>query len=152
MQSVYLLLVTVMMSFLLVQSYAELTLTDGRMLTFHSYRIEYHAGGDEVSTYKATVPVIALALITGLLSFFNIFLFHRRILQLRICLLNSVFMISLVIFMLIYYIHAKNSLDLSHHAFRFPAIFPPLAFIMNILAYRNIQRDEMLVNSYNRIR
>lgn len=151
-QSVYLLLITVMMSFLLVWSYADVTLADGQILTFRTHKIEYNIGLENVSTYKVTIPVFALVMITGLLSFLNIFLFQHRIIQLRLCLLNSALLVFMVILMLIYYLNVGRSLHVSHHAFRFPAILPLVSFVMNVMAYRNIQRDEMIVKSYDRIR
>jgi len=147
-QSVYLLLVTVLMSFMLIRPYAEITLTDSQILTFHSHVIENNAGSETPTVYKTTIPVIALVLMTGLLSFVNIFLFNRRILQRRICLVNVVLLISLLIIMFIYYRSTQHSSDITVHAFRFPAIFPLLAIILNFLAYRNIYIDEMLVKSY----
>jgi len=151
-QSVYLLLVTILMSFLLVQPYAELKLTDGQTLAFRSSKIVYNAGSEKPAAYRITIEVVLLAMITGLLSFVNIFLFSRRVIQLRICLLNTLLMVLLLIIMLIHYISARHALDTSHHAFRLAGIFPVAALVINALAYRNIQKDELIVNSYNRIR
>jgi hypothetical protein len=151
-QSVYLLLVTILMSFLLIRPYAELTLTDGQVLTFRTHVIENNAGSEASSTYKATIPVVMLVLIAGLLSFANIFFFSRRIMQLRICIVNTGLLLILLVIMFIYYSSAKHSLDVSHHAFRISAIFPMMSIFLNLMAYRNIQSDEMLVKSYNRIR
>jgi hypothetical protein len=151
-QSVYLLLVTVLMSFLLVRPYAVITFQDGQILNFHANKIEYNLDKNGTAVYKTTVPIVVLALITGLLSLFNIFLFHRRILQMRICLLNGVFIVMLLIIMLIYYSSSMHSPGVLHHTFRLAAVFPVLALVMDVMAYRSIQSDEMLVNSYNRIR
>jgi len=151
-QSVYLLLVTILMSFLLVRPYAVLTFQDGQVLNFRANKIEYGLERNGTSVYKTTVPIVVLSLITGLLSLFNIFLFHRRIVQMRICLLNGVFIIMLLIIMLIYYHSAMDLPGVLHHTFRLAGVFPVIALVMDVMAYRSIQSDEMLVNSYNRIR
>ena len=151
-QSIYLLLVTVLMSFVLIRPYAALDLTDGQTLTFRSYKIEYNAGSEQRSTYKSTIPLVFLAVVTALISFGNIFLYHRRIWQLRVCLINTVLIVVLLATMYLYYIRAKSSLDVAMHAFRLPAIYPLLCVFLSLLAYRNIHSDELLVNSYNRIR
>jgi hypothetical protein len=51
-----------------------------------------------------------------------------------------------------YYHSANKELELSARAFEFPGIFPIVALLLNFLAYLNIRNDEMLVNSYKRIR
>jgi hypothetical protein len=150
-QSVYLLLVTVLMSFMLFRPYAEFVLADGQKLAFHSHAIVYNDGA-ESPAYKSTVPITILVVIVGLLSFINIFLFNNRIRQLRICLINVVFLLSLLIVLFSYYTSAKHSFDISFHSFRIPAIFPLVSIILTFLAYWNIHKDELLVDSYNRIR
>jgi hypothetical protein len=151
-QSVYLLLVTVLMSFFLVRPYALITHKDGQILNFRPHKIEYSLAGENTSVYKKTIPVIILVLITGLLSLTNIFLFQHRIMQMRICLLSGVLIVLLLIIMIIHYSSAMHTLDTFHHTWRLTAVFPILALVMNVMAYRSIQHDEMLVNSYNRMR
>ncbi|MBN1789185.1 MAG: DUF4293 domain-containing protein [Bacteroidales bacterium] len=151
-QSVYLLLVTILMSFFLVRPYAFISLKDGQILNFHAHKIEYSQAGESTSVYKKTISVIMLVFITGLLSLSNIFLFHHRIKQMRICLLNGVLILILIIILIIHYNSAMHSLDTLRHTWRLAAVFPALALVMNVMAYRSIQHDEMLVNSYNRIR
>ncbi len=151
-QSVYLLLVTVLMSFFLIRPYAFIRLTDGQILNFSAHKIEYSLNGESTSVYKKTIPIVVLVLITGLISLVNIFLFHRRILQMRICLLNGALIVLLLVIMLIYYSSAMHAHDLAHHTWRLAAVFPIIALVIDVMAYRSIQSDEMLVNSYNRIR
>jgi hypothetical protein len=72
--------------------------------------------------------------------------------QMRICLLSGVLIVLLLIIMIIHYSSAMHTLDTFHHTWRLTAVFPILALVMNVMAYRSIQHDEMLVNSYNRMR
>jgi len=150
-QSVYLLLVAVLMSFMLIRPYAEFDLADGQKLAFRSHAIVYNDGAEN-PTYQSTIPITVLVVIVGLLSFINIFLFSSRIRQLRICLINVVFLLSLLIVIFYYYSSAKHSFAITFHSFQIPAIFPLVSVIFTILAYWNIHKDELLVNSYNRIR
>lgn len=151
-QSVYLLLVTILMCFLLIRPYAELTLADDQHLTFRTHVIKTDSNKDNITIYKYTIPVVLLVLITGFLSFGNIFLYNKRIVQLRVCLVNAIVLITMLIIMFIYYNSAKSSLTVVHHAFKIPAIFPLLGLIFTLMAYRSIHSDEQLVNSYKRIR
>jgi len=140
------------MSFLLFMPYAELTLADNQTIVFNSLSIKKIAGNDVTEKYKNTFPLFTLVLITSICSFLNIFLFSRRIMQIRICILSVVLLLLLLILMFIYYSSTKSSFDFIHHAFRIPAIFPFLGIILNFMAYRAIHHDELLVNSYNRLR
>jgi hypothetical protein len=151
-QSIYLLLITVLMSFMLMRPYAELTITNDQTLIFQCHAVNIYTGDHVTGVYQTTTPVIALVLIIGLLSFGNIFFYNRRIVQMRICMVNMVLLLSLLIIILIYYNAAKMSLITNYASFRIPAIFPLMSIVFNIMAYRLIHRDELLVNSYNRIR
>ncbi len=151
-QSVYLLLVAVMMSWLLIRPYAEITIADGRMLIFHSLAIKNYSTPHDFVNYMYTIPLVLIVLLTGILNFINIFLFRRRILQIRLCVVSSVLLVLILLTMLYYYVMIRNSMEHSLHAFRVAAIFPIIGIIFNFLAYRAIHGDELLVKSYDRIR
>ena len=151
-QSVYLLLVAVLMSWLLIRPYAEVTLLDGRMLIFHSLNIKDYSTPHDFVNYKYTIPLVLLVFLTGVLNFVNIFLFGRRILQIRLCVVSSVLLVMILLSMLYYYIMILHTVDRTLHVFRVAAIFPIIGIIFNFLAYRAIHQDEMLVKSYDRIR
>jgi hypothetical protein len=151
-QSVYLMLVAVMMSWLLIRPYAEISIADGRMLIFHSLVIKNYSTPHDFVNYMYTIPLVLIVLLTGVLNFINIFLFHRRILQIRLCVVSSVLLVLILLTMLYYYVMIGNSMEHSRHSFRVAAIFPIIGIIFNFLAYRAIQQDEMLVKSYDRIR
>ena len=151
-QSIYLLLITILMSFLLARPYAELILKDGNSLVFNTLSIKKYTTSENYEKYKKTMPLFLLVVITGALCFVNIFFFQKRLLQIRICMISFILLMIILIIMFIYYSSARNVLDHSLHTFRLAVIFPIIAIIMNFLAYRAIHHDEMLVNSYNRIR
>lgn len=151
-QSVYLLLVTVVMSFLIVSPYAKMKDTDNRTLVFKSHAIVIEAESGEPQTYKNTVAVISLTLLTSLISFVCIFLYNRRLIQIRICILNTILLIILMAVMFLYYIITRDNLNLLHPNFEISAIFPMISVVLTILAYRAIRHDDMLVNSFDRLR
>ncbi len=151
-QSVYLLLVTVVMSFLIVSPYAKMKDTDSRTLVFKSHAIVIEAESGEPQTYKNTVAVISLTLLTSLISFVCIFLYNRRLIQIRICILNTILLIILMAVMFLYYIITRDNLNLLHPNFEISAIFPMISVVLTILAYRAIRHDDMLVNSFERLR
>jgi hypothetical protein len=151
-QSIFLLIVAVLMSWTLVRPYAQLVLSDGYTLVFYSLFIEKHATILEVENIKYTVPLFLLVLATASLNLVNIFLFTRRILQIRLCLASAVLLVLITLTMLYYYTMARYSNDYTGHEYRLAAIFPIIGIIMNFLAFRGISHDEELIKSYDRIR
>jgi len=151
-QSIYLLLISILMSFLFVRPYAEMTLVDNQVLLFKAHVITIQSAADVVSNYKTTIPVILLVLISGLLSFSTIFFYNHRIIQIRLSILNAFMLLALIGSMILYYFIIRSDLDPTHSTFRLAMVFPILGLIFCIMAIRSIRRDEILVNSYNRIR
>lgn len=151
-QSIFLFLVVVLMSWTVVRPYAQLALRDGSALVFVSFGIEKHVTMLGIEYIKYTVPLFLLILITGCLNLVNIFLFNRRIVQIRLCIVSAVLLVFITLTMLYYYTMARYSYDYSFHTYRLAAIFPLIGIIMNFLAFRGINHDEALVKSYDRIR
>ena len=89
------------------------------------------------------IPVIAL------LHFLVIFLYKKRILQIRILVFSMVLLLGL--FGLFFYF-AYAGFTGAKVAFKIPVVFPIVAVILDYLAIRAIGKDEALVRSLNRIR
>jgi hypothetical protein len=151
-QSVFLLLVAVMMSWLLVRPFAEITLIDTRMLIFHTPAIRIYSTPHDYLYFRYTIPLVLLVFLTGVLNFVNIFLFSRRLLQIRLCIISAGLLAVIILTMLYFYFVTLHSVEHTLHSFRVAAIFPIIGIIFNFLAYRAIHQDELLVKSYDRIR
>ncbi len=151
-QSIYLFLVVVLMSFMLIWPYAEIALQDGQVVMFYSYAVKKYITEENSEILIRSIPVLIMVLLTGLISFMNIFQFNRRIIQMRVCVLNSLLMIGLLLLMLYYYLVIKKSLPVETHALKLPFIIPVVSIILTLLAYRGIHQDELLVRSYDRLR
>lgn len=89
------------------------------------------------------IPIIAL------LHVIVIFLYKKRILQIRILVFSIVLLLGL--FGLFFYFTYAGFTD-AKVAFKVPVVFPILAIILDYLAIRAIGKDEALVRSLNRIR
>jgi hypothetical protein len=151
-QSVYLLLVAVLMSWLLVRPYAEIKVYDGHSLLFYSLSIRSYAGPDHFERVKQTIALALIIIATGILNFATIFYFSRRIIQMRLCIVSIIMLSSIILIMIYYYMQMGDTVKVIGHAFRFASIFPIVSLIANFLAYRAINQDEELVKSYDRIR
>ncbi len=93
-----------------------------------------------------------IAGLLGLIAFFSfiaIFLYKRRILQMRFCTVISLLDIFLVILIVVFsFNEAKNpgiTIGLS-------AVLPLIIFILILMARRAVRRDELLVKAADRIR
>lgn len=96
--------------------------------------------------------IVALAAIVPLV---NIFLYKKRLLQIRLCAVEIVLLLGSIVFMAIYYYLSNRMFtELEFHAqsLRIAAIFPLVSLILTYMASRAIFKDEMLVRSLDRIR
>lgn len=89
------------------------------------------------------IPIIAL------LHVLVIFLYKKRILQIRILVFSIVLLLGLV-GLFFYFTYA--GFTGAKVAFKVPVVFPIVAAILDFLAIRAIGKDEALVRSLNRIR
>jgi hypothetical protein len=151
-QSVYLFLVTVLMSLMIFLPLATLGLHDGQSVVFYSYGINKYIFQENAEMITRTLPVLLLVCLTAIISFINIFQFRRRVIQMRICLVNILLLAVLLLGVLFYYHMMKNSLLVENHIMKLPGIFPVVGIILTFLAYRNIHEDEILVQSYDHLR
>lgn len=97
--------------------------------------------------YLAFFPCIIFIAITTLVSFLTIFLYHHRMLQIRITIFNTGLLIGYQIWLMYYFFKRPEGT-----AFSWTAIFPVVSAILSILAIRYIARDEALVRTAKRLR
>ena len=150
-QTVYLLLVSALFTALLFLPLADIS--SGAA----TYKLEV-AGLQTTTTPVAmaysTWSLFALAALITLLSVIVIFLYKKRIRQLRICIFNTFLIIGFCALVGFYLWQFKNSPDLPNCQvfLRFWAAFPVVSLIFNYLAIRNIGADEAMIRSLERLR
>ncbi len=94
-----------------------------------------------------TWGIFALGVISALVAFITLFLYKNRPLQMRLCKINILFMVTLYVAIGLYIYFKGLEVTLS------PLIALPLMGIMlTYLAYQGIRRDERLVRSLDRLR
>ncbi|MBI9053172.1 MAG: DUF4293 domain-containing protein [Bacteroidales bacterium] len=147
-QSIYLLIVTLLLGSLFAFPLAELLSSDGQLFifNFNGLSIENEAG-----MYLLTIPPVVLLVINILISFVTLFFYKKRVLQMRLNSFNIILLLGYV-GLNYYYIHNfSKQLDgiVSYHVI---AIFPLIAAIFTYLAIRAIGKDEALIRSMDRIR
>lgn len=107
---------------------------------------------DSVYSLMDTPALIVLFGIAGLLAIISIFLFNNRKLQMRLTIFSFIANLLGVVMAVIYYM--QHSQDLGEQIINDEAgIYMPIAsFVLLLLAYRFINKDEKLVRSMDRLR
>lgn len=141
-QSLYLLLATAVMSLTLFLPIAT---------------ISYDAQTYNLTAFGSieTIWIGILLSLAVLVPLVTIFLFKRRTLQIRLCAVEMVLLLGVLILYGLYYwftIKSFENFTLDHLQFGWAAPMPVAALILTYLASRAIFKDEMLVRSLDRIR
>ena len=143
-QTVYLLIIMALTIAILFLPLAVLQSGD-QLFTFDATGISTMAAQPEL--IYPTWGLFALTIVISLLALLTIFLFKKRILQIRICVFNAILMLGFYGLFAFFYQKEIFSLSLKI-AFSFPLI----SLILDYLAIRNIGADEALVRSLDRLR
>lgn len=118
------------------------------------YKLYAYALKGAEQSYSAIYMGIIVAL-AAIVPLVNIFLYKKRLLQIRLCAVEIVLLLGSLVFMAIYYYLSNRMFtELEFHAqsLRIAAIFPLVSLILTYMASRAIFKDEMLVRSLDRIR
>lgn len=105
----------------------------------------------------STWPLTALTLLAGAVALLSIFLFRKRMLQIRLCAVNIVLLLGLQVMLpllgrALRATHFVENADGLMQQWHLPAVFPLVGAILTFLALRAIGRDEALVRSLDRLR
>jgi hypothetical protein len=142
-QTVYLFISTLLIASLLKLKFAELSVND-EIYTFVARGI-YNG---EILIFNG-LAIFLFILLVALIHFVVIFLYKKRILQMRILVFTIVLLLGL--FGMFFYFAYAGFTD-AKAAFKIPVVFPIVAAILDFLAIRGIGKDEALIRSLNRIR
>ncbi len=149
-QSLYLLLAAIAISLVFFIPLAQLIVNDEYYFTF-VYRGLFQVKTGEEILSVATLPLAALFYINLLISLITIFLYKRRGLQMRLCIINILMLLG-SLGVIYYYISVAFSEFEATVSYGISAIMPLIAAILTYMAYRGIRKDELLVISMDRIR
>lgn len=98
-------------------------------------------------TYIKCTPYLILLILITILQLLAVFTFNARVFQMRTAVLSAILMIALQAWIGVDYFTADKEL-----IFRFTAVFPLVAAILNFIAARLILRDQLLVESVSHLR
>lgn len=98
-------------------------------------------------TYVKYTPYLILLILITILQLLAVFTFNARVFQMRTAVLSAILMIALQAWIGVDYFTADKEL-----IFKFTAVFPLVAAILNFIAARLILRDQLLVESVSHLR
>lgn len=142
-QTVYILLAGVLTAILYKLKLADLSVNNELMEFFAKGIFK----GEEI-VYNG-LPLMVLIGIITVLHFAGLFLYKKRILQIRILVFSIILLLGL--FGLFFYF-TYMGFEGAKVAFKIPVAFPLVAVVLDWLAIRAIGKDEALIRSLNRIR
>ncbi len=149
-QTLYLLGVTLLIAFFFFVPFATYTVEPQMVKYLFMASGLVSEGGNAESIYK-TWPLLALLIVVFAMPFITIFLYKRRMLQIRLCILNTVLLLGMQ-GLLYYYVKAVSKLLPAATNYSLVFIFPLVSAILTFLALRAIAKDEALVRSLERLR
>jgi len=150
-QTIYLLAIVVLSGFVAFSPLAELINKVDNL----NYLVDFKG----ISLIQQTGNVIesriwalnAVIFIVPILSLITIFSYKKRLKQIRLTIINMVFMISFYVFITLYLWPACERLHTEWHL-QIVALFPLVNLILSYLAIGAIGKDEKLVKSLDRLR
>jgi len=144
-QSIYLLVVTILMVICLCNSVGSIIASTNEISSFGNLCITLPDGTKDYSTWA----LFAILLVVAALSFGTIFLFKKRMLQIRLTIFSSVMLIGYYITLVAYIFMLAEDASFTPS---WIICLPFIGLVLNWLAIRSIGADEALVKAYDRLR
>ncbi|MBE6198088.1 MAG: DUF4293 family protein [Rikenellaceae bacterium] len=148
-QTLYLLLAAVLMSLTLFLPLATIV-SGADEIVVKAFSVDISSVG-----FDAPLPIYmgVLLSVATLLPLITIFLYKRRLAQIRLCVSEIVLLVGAAAFVALYCYRLCDILtDYLIFTLGFAALMPVVAIIPMVLAIRAIAKDEALVRSLDRIR
>lgn len=145
-QTLYLIIIAVLMVLFAFSDIFILSSTDGRALILDAWTLR------DLSSQTSQAGVWGLgvlAILAGVLAVSVIFIYRNRVLQARLSTLNALLLVGLI--GLMGYAGYTTSAGLSL-GFKFAIAYPLIAVILQVMTIRAIWLDEALVRTSQRLR
>ncbi|MDR0988379.1 MAG: DUF4293 domain-containing protein [Prevotellaceae bacterium] len=146
-QSVYLLLVTLLLIAAMCLPVGSFVAPDGTLLSeFTPLGITLPGG-----TFHYTWGLLAILLLSTLIAGCTLLLYRNRMLQVRMVIFNSILLAGYYVVFVVFMLLLKSDLGAGYHI-GWALCLPAVSLILNYLAFRAIYRDEVMVRAADRLR
>lgn len=146
-QTVYLFLAVVCMVVGLCTTVGHFNQNGVETMAFHNLYLEV-TGGERIWSPWALFVVLVLSAVSSLVA---IFLFKKRMLQVRLTVVSSLLLIGYYIILTAFVFVFKDRY-VCDFTLNWTAGLPAVALILDYLAFRGIMQDELIVRSLDRLR
>lgn len=144
-QTIYLLVVAILMVVMMSFPVGNLIAADYTVTEFTNLAL---VAADGTSDY-APWAMFVILLVVGAVALGTIFLYKKRMLQIRLTLFSIILLIGYYATMVAFVLMLKGE---SNFAPSWTLCLPLVAIVLDWLAIRAIGKDEMLVKAYERLR
>jgi len=127
---------------------AELVYETGEILSFNFMGF-YETKAGVTAYIDNQYSIMFFGMLICALNLMIIFMYKSRVLQLRLCIYNIIFLAGLTGVVLFVLFNAQN---IQSVVFGIPAVFPVISIILHCLAFRGIRKDELMVMALSRLR
>lgn len=149
-QTVYLLIVTILFILMFFFPYATL-ISAGEEFEL-SFRGAVHAGTNAWQWTFTTAWLSILNIIIPAISLITVNLYRHRILQIRLSIFNIILMLGFCALFFTTKALLGNQYEYDVFVYNWPLLLPVISATLTYLAVRAIAKDEALVRSLDRIR
>lgn len=146
-QSVYLLIVTLLLIAALCLPMGQFIAADG--VTAQAFKPLGISLAD--GSFQSTWGLFGILLLSAVIAFCTIFLFRNRMLQVRMTIFSSILLVGYYIAFVVFLFVLKGDLDATYQI-GWALCLPAISIILNYLAFRAILRDELMVKAADRLR
>lgn len=119
------------------------------LMFFSAKAVTFGSNGEigQIITYTDYVPYLVLIIVIFLLNLLALTTYTHRVFQMRTAGLSALITLAFQVWLVVDFIVTHNDV-----VFRLSSVFPIVTVILDILAYRSILADEMLVESAYHLR
>ena len=147
-QSVYLLVVTILLVVTMCQPVGSFIAADGvNASVFKPLGVTLADG-----SFQSTWGMFGILLLCAIVALGTILLFRNRMLQVRMTIFNSLLLIGYYIVAAVFWYMLKGKLGADSFQLGWALCLPAVCIILNYLAFRAIFSDEVKVKAADRLR
>lgn len=147
-QSVYLLLVTILLVVAICMPVGQFVGSDG--IAVHVFKPLGITLAD--GSFQSTWGLFGILLLSAIIAFCTIFLFRNRMLQIRMTVFCSLLLIGFYIAFFVFMFILKSDLNAMAFQLGWALCLPAISIILLYLTFRAIYRDEVIVKAADRLR
>ena len=148
-QTLFLLLSLACTSVLFFFPFGEVVVSNGPSVKMMILGSEFLKDGN--AEYYSLLPLLIMIIIVNLISLVSIFLYKKRMLQIRLNIFNLVLQFGITGLMFYFLTNAAKNYGVDYST-GILVVLPIVAAILSLLAVRSIAKDEALVKSISRLR